>query len=94
MPTLFVRCRRCASLVPTPIALQEPSHLLVSGLRVTCPRCGTTGDFYTHDLIADPGVLEPTQEPGDRSQPSSPDRSTKRDGRLPAWRQWGWSTLG
>jgi ribosomal protein S27E len=53
VPTLFVRCRSCGQEIPTPVA--EPvggaRGVMITGLKVRCPKCGqenlySTGDFH------------------------------------------------
>jgi DNA-directed RNA polymerase subunit M/transcription elongation factor TFIIS len=53
MPTLFVRCEACRAEFPTPIGEPEggPSGVIISGLKLRCPKCGQeraydTPDFY------------------------------------------------
>ena len=52
MPTLFVKCRSCGNEFPTPIG--EPktgsSGVIITGLRLGCPKCGHEDTYSTADF--------------------------------------------
>jgi hypothetical protein len=66
MPTLFVECRACHQEIPTPIAEpnQGPSGVMISSLRVHCPKCGQDGEYSTADFHVPAGTEGPA--PGGR----------------------------
>jgi hypothetical protein len=52
VPTLFVKCKTCATDFPSPIGETETGHLglIISGLRLHCPKCGADDQFSTADF--------------------------------------------
>jgi hypothetical protein len=60
MPTLFVTCEACRAEFPTPIGEAKPgaAGLIISGLKLRCPKCGQERAYDTPDFhvpkISDP----------------------------------------
>ncbi len=52
VPTLFVKCRACDHEFPTRIGEPEggPSGVIISGLKLRCPKCGHEDQYSTHDF--------------------------------------------
>jgi len=61
MPTLFVNCRKCGSEFPTPIGESKPgsSGLIITGLELRCPKCGTADAYSTPDFHLPAGTAGP-----------------------------------
>jgi hypothetical protein len=52
MPTLFVACEACHAEFPTPIGESKPGSggLIISGLKLRCPKCGQERAYDTPDF--------------------------------------------
>ena len=52
MPTLFVSCKECQTEFPTPIGGRETgkSGVIISSLRLRCPKCGRESEYSTPDF--------------------------------------------
>jgi DNA-directed RNA polymerase subunit RPC12/RpoP len=52
MPTLFVKCRACNQEIPSPVAEPkgDPSGVMISGLKIRCPKCGHEAEYSTADF--------------------------------------------
>lgn len=61
MPTLFVKCRACGHDFPTRVGEPEtgPSGVIVSGLRLRCPKCGKEDQYSTADFHFPGGTASP-----------------------------------
>ena len=61
MPTLFVACRSCGREIPTPVA--EPKTgakgVMITSLRIKCPKCGHDDQYSTSDFHAPPSGKDP-----------------------------------
>ncbi|MGA8536398.1 MAG: hypothetical protein WB789_03270 [Thermoplasmata archaeon] len=61
MPTLFVKCRACGQEIPTPVA--EPTSgvagVMISSMRVRCPKCGHDDEYSTADFHQPSGTEGP-----------------------------------
>jgi hypothetical protein len=63
MPTLFVRCDACHQEFPTPIGESKPgsSGLIISGLKLRCPKCGQERAYDTPDFHVPNGSDPPSR---------------------------------
>jgi DNA-directed RNA polymerase subunit RPC12/RpoP len=54
VPTLFVKCRACGKEFPTPIGepKADPSGVIISGLKLRCPKCGHVAQYSTSEFHA------------------------------------------
>jgi len=52
VPTLFVKCEACGGEFPTPIGQPEgaATGIIISGLRLRCPKCGQERAYDTSDF--------------------------------------------
>lgn len=61
MPTLFVKCRACGEEFPTPVAEPntESAGVMITGLRLRCPKCGHEDRYSTVDFHVPAGTQGP-----------------------------------
>jgi DNA-directed RNA polymerase subunit RPC12/RpoP len=61
LPTLYLKCRKCAKEFPTPIGVTEAGlkGVIISGLIHRCPHCGHEDQYNTHDYHLPEGLPDP-----------------------------------
>lgn len=83
VPTLFVKCRACGFDFPTGLGESEtsPKGLIISSLRLRCPKCRkeeayTTKDF--HIPAGQPDVVQEQKDAGSVPDPARDHAAKKR----------------
>jgi DNA-directed RNA polymerase subunit M/transcription elongation factor TFIIS len=77
VPTLFVKCRACGRDFPTPIGepKADSKGVIISGLRLRCPKCGREEQYSTADFH----TLTSPAAPGGRDVATDPDLKTEHE---------------
>jgi hypothetical protein len=90
MPTLLVRCKACDADFPTPIGepTSGPSGVIISGLKLHCPRCGNESAYDTQDFHL-PKIPDAPPEGGASSAEENSKGERKAMNREPATRMTG-----
>ncbi len=83
MPTLFVKCRACGFDFPTGLGESEtgPKGLIISSLRLRCPKCRKEEEYTTKDFhipAGEPDVVREQKVAGTVPVPSRDHEAKKR----------------